>query len=473
MSQWRKTLLLSCAATLTTVAPPSVETAWAQGNTTLRDLQRQLLLIQSQIDELKAEASEEDDGDDIDLKVKWKGAPELSSADGRWKMKMRGRIMADYGNINGDDIASSQGPAGAVDYDESETEFRRARLGIEGQIMGNTKYKFEVDFGDGGGAIDVTDAYLQWKNVFENADITVGQFKTPNSLEEQTSSRYITFMERAQFTDAFGLSRQGGIGIGTGGDNWTVNVGAFGSNLDNGNDELKESLTLAGRVTFAPMLEDDVFIHVGGSFRYRDISEEEETVRYRQRPHAHISNVRYVSTGKIDADKDLFYGGEFATGWGPLAVQAEYARSKVNRPGDGMSDDPSFSGWYVDASYFLTGEKRNYEADDGQFKRVKVINPVNDGGWGAWQIAVRYDALNLNDEDAGVMGGEQSYFIAGINWHLNNYTRLMFNYARVDVDAPVDVDELDEGFPGVSAIIGGTPADNKIDTVTLRAQIDW
>ena len=41
-------------------------------------------------------------GSDLDLKVKWKGAPELSSADGKFKFKVRGRIMTDYNNIDQD-----------------------------------------------------------------------------------------------------------------------------------------------------------------------------------------------------------------------------------------------------------------------------------------------------------------------------------------------------------------------------------
>ena len=50
--------------------------------------------------------------------------------------------------------------------------------------------------------------------------------------------------------------------------------------------------------------------------------------------------------------------------------------------------DPTFNGWYVDASWFLTGETRPYK--DGVFQRVKVKNPVTwskGSGWGAWQIA--------------------------------------------------------------------------------------
>ena len=48
---------------------------------------------------------------------------------------------------------------------------------------------------------------------------------------------------------------------------------------------------------------------------------------------------------------------------------------------------------------------RNYEADAGEFGRVKVKHPVfgGSGGWGAWQIAGRYDAsISATDAARGI-----------------------------------------------------------------------
>jgi phosphate-selective porin OprO/OprP len=131
-----------------------------------------------------------------DLNVVWKGAPELSSADGKYKMKMRGRIFTDWGSISDN--------SGKV---ADTTEFRAARLGIEGIIMRDIKYRFEVDFA--GGNSNVKDAYMEWS--LKPISIAVGQYKVPVSLEEQTSSRYITFIERSGITDAFGFGRNIGI----------------------------------------------------------------------------------------------------------------------------------------------------------------------------------------------------------------------------------------------------------------------
>jgi len=396
----------------------------------VEDLQRQIYLLQAQIDELKANPG--------GLSPKWKAAPQWSE-DG-WKFKVRGRVMADY---NFQDIDLNGGEAST-----HGSEFRRARLGVEGNIMKATKYKFEIDFADN--EVDITDAYLQQK--WGAAKITLGQFKTPNSLEEQTSSRYITFVERHAATDAFGLGRQIGVGAGFGGDNWTFKAGAFGMN---GGDDLdQESYAFAARGTFAPIAEKDKAVHLGAHVRYRGL-EDDDDVRYRVRPGTHRSD-RFVNTGQIDADADLLYGVEAAAVWGPFSIEGEYMRQGVEANGVGV-DDPTFSGWHVDASVFLTGESRSYKAGKGSFGRVKVANPVNEGGLGAWQLAARYDYIDLNDE--GVVGGEQTTYIGGLNWHLNNYTRMMVNYAYADIEDTCSV--------GVCA------DDGDVQSVTFRAQVDW
>ncbi len=390
--------------------------------------------------------------EDGEIKIKWKGAPEISSADGKWKMKLRGRLFMDYANVSGDKTL------GSTHQYVKATEFRTARLGIEGQILGNTKYKFEIDFS--GNEVEIKDAYFQQKGIFGSpVDVTVGQFKTPNSLEEQTSSRYITFMERAAFTDAFGLARQTGIGVSTSGDNWTFKAGAFGENL-NESSNVQEGHTFAGRVTFAPVADGEKAVHLGASVRYRSFSDTDQIARYRQRPQVH-QETRYVSTPKLAADGDLFYGIEAAGVWGPFSIQGEYAMIK---PDLLVGKDPSFGGYYIGASWFITGEHRTYKAAKGAFDRVKVKNPVNEGGYGAWQVAVRYDTLDLND--SGIIGGEQDAIVVGVNWHLNNYTRVMFNYINADIDKV-------PGILGESTIVAGTPVNNTIDAVQVRAQIDF
>ncbi|MGH8579986.1 MAG: OprO/OprP family phosphate-selective porin [Gammaproteobacteria bacterium] len=138
------------------------------------------------------------------------------------------------------------------------------------------------------------------------------------------------------------------------------------------------------------------------------------------------SSGRLVDTGNIPGDVNYFtlFGGELAGIYGPFSVQSEYIRADVDRETGG---DPGFNGYYGYASWFLTGESRNYKADKGVFD-ILPLKPfsLKTGGWGAWEVAVRYSNLDLNDE--GVRGGEIDDLSFALNWYPNPYVRLMANY---------------------------------------------
>ena len=53
-------------------------------------------------------------------------------------------------------------------------------------------------------------------------------------------------------------------------------------------------------------------------------------------------------------------------------------------------------------------------------------------GWGAWEVAARYGAVDLND--GPVRGGEHTSLTLGVNWFLNQNVRLTANYIYNDVD---------------------------------------
>lgn len=422
--------MASCALAALLVSAVAPE-AFAQS---LEDMQRQLATLQQQVTDMQAQMAEAEKAEEENLKVSWKGAPELSSADGDFKMKIRGRLLIDGAFIGQDTSVTG-------DDDVDATEFRAARFGVEGVVMGDVKYTLEADFA--GNSVSLADAYLRYQGW--PVQITVGQHKTPNSLEEQTSSRYITFMERASITDAFGLARQIGISAKYKTGDFMVMGGVYRGSA--GSSDMDEGLTLAARATFGPKIGDKTQLHIGASVRHREIGDDQGMLRYRQRPHQHLAD-RFVATTRI-ADSDMLVGLEAAAVFGPFALQGEYMRLSTDTPVTG-DVEPSFDGFYVSGSWFLTGESRKYSG--GNFSRVSVKSPVNEGGMGAFQLAARFDTIDLSDNP--VMGGTQDSYIFGVNWHLNNYMRLMANY-------------------NISDIEGGVDDGAKIKGLGVRAQVDW
>ncbi len=340
-------------------------------------------------------------------KVSTKGGIKIKSADGKSKFQFGGRVMVDAGYSNED-----------VKALESGTEFRRLRLFAKGQLHKDWGYKVQLDFSDN--KIAIKDAYLQYKPLH----LTVGNFKQPISLEELTSSKYITFMERSLPT-VFSLSHRMGVGIKRGGKNWSGAASIYGGNAKDA-ETGQEGYGFAGRFTFAPLAEKTKAVHFGVALSREEPLDDADTIRFRQRPEFHAASTRLVDTGTIsNIDNIQRYGLEAAAVMGPFSLQAEYLKARVSR--DSGFDDVDFDGSYVTASYFLTGESRPYKAKKGTFGRVKPKSKS-----GAWEVAARYSTIDLND--GTVKGGEEDNWTLGLNWYVNPQVRIMANYIDVDVD---------------------------------------
>ena len=93
------------------------------------------------------------------------------------------------------------------------------------------------------------------------------------------------------------------------------------------------------------------------------------------------------------------------------------------------ADNARFSGYYGYATYMLTGETRPFKG--GNFDRIKPFHELGNGGLGAFEVALRYDHLNLGDTPVAARAGNQaSSMTAGLNWYFNPYAKLMCNWVR-------------------------------------------
>jgi phosphate-selective porin OprO/OprP len=443
---------------------------------TIKALEKQVQDAQAQASAAKSAAAEAGKSD-LDLKVKWKGAPEFSSGDGKFKMKIRGRLQADYNNIDQDFRITGR-------PDVNAAEFRRARLGVEGVVFYTVEYKFEVDFAND--AVSVKDAYLEYTGLAEDLGLRFGNFKTFNTLDDMTSSRFITFMERAALVEAWGFDRQIGAAAIYAKDHFTLSAGIFGPPVSTEEVWMEDVKTGAARITVAPINREvngvHQVVHLGASWRERHGAEDlrisstpqnpinDQFFRYRARgADLHLAD-RFISTPQI-FDRDTFWGLEGAVIFGPWHVVGEYMQLEAEVSPLFVGADPTYEGWYVEAGWFITGETRSYK--HGEFGRIKVKNPVVGGGkgtgWGAWQIAGRYDLLDLTDKALAIPGcslcGEQATWLIGINWWLNDYTRFQFNYNESDIEGGALINAA-----GVSA---NRNEGANIKGFGMRAQVDW
>lgn len=361
-------------------------------------------------------------------------APTFADVGGNFTFKPRGTFQLDY--------AAGHARSGGYDFSNG-TDIRRGRFGFDGTAFKDFKYRIEAEFVKNN--VNLLDAYVQYTAI-PKFQLTVGQHKAPYGLEANTSDAFNTFLERGLANAAFGAvgaERRVGASLGYVTDKLNATVGLFGAGEAVGRNSVTrdEAWSVNGRVTWDPILDTGNVVHLGVS-GYRAGSIPGNALTISERPSSRVDGGLLVSTGtsltagaaapqdgdQIGVRGAQYLGAEAAIVKGPFSVQAEYNRLWVKRYG-GLAT-ANFDGFYVFGSWFLTGESRTFR--NGSVDRVKPFADFDygKGNWGAFELALRYDQLDLTDEDISPLARKGTTWTAGVNWYLNPNTRVVFNYIR-------------------------------------------
>jgi len=364
------------------------------------------------------------------------GAPKFSSDDGRSSMEINGRVFVDGAQLP-KQYSKGRTKDDKVYDSQTGTEIRKAYLGVEGKFWKDWAYDLTVDFAEN--EVDIKDANISYKG-WKNNEITMGQQKPDFGLENSQSSKYSQFMERG-LTDEFSPDRDLGISWHNVQDWGAFTLGAYIPNsIDT--DELgkhrADAYTYIGRITFAPVDLSSQVVHLGASGAYSDYSSK-EVIDFDARPESHLSEKIVGSRDILDPDSTSRYGLEAAySGYGFL-VESEYVATStrgIHEDGPGDRETFDYNAWYVSASYMLTGESHPYSKKKGTFGRVTPDKPLSKGGWGAWEMGLRFSSIDLNDNNYN--GGEMDDITLGLNWYLENNLKVMLNYINYDADNYID-----------------------------------
>ncbi len=395
-----------------------------------QELEQQAELNEGRLESVEARAAKA---------VQFTWGPTLAEPTGAFTFKPRGVIEAD--------AAAFIERKGGYDFNNG-TAFRRARIGFEGSAFKWFNYRVEADFA--GNVVNLTDAYLQYTKIPKTV-LTVGQHKAPFGLESNNSDNYNTFLERGMFTNAFGnAGAERRIGVSAAyAPKETINLafGLFGDNESVGRssvapvtDTPDESWGFNGRAAWEPVFDTGKIIHLGVSGFYRTAlksGDVEDAVRLSDRPNIRVDNGNIADSGVITDARSLRYAGlEAAAAFGPFTMAGEAGRLWVNR--DNGFSDRHFTGFYGYASYFLTGETRPFRG--GNFDRVRPFKELGKDGLGAFEVALRYDSIDLDKTPVlARAGNEASSVTLGLNWYFNPFAKLMVNWVRFSGDnTPLD-----------------------------------
>jgi phosphate-selective porin OprO/OprP len=323
--------------------------------------------------------------------------------------------------------------------------FRRIRLGAQGTIGDSARWVSEVELA--GGNVQPLDVFIGLTSLPGIRELRVGHFREPFSLEGMTGVPFVTFLERSPLNGLDPARNWGVCGYW-----WTDDerlLFAFGTFRDgtalNGNSVGDQNAwAYTGRLTGLPLYEPDGIefrlVHLGAAMSVRNPFDRTVVYNPGRVPSllAVVDNpdTPFLPPVSIPADGQQLYNLQAANVVGPVSFQGEWFGSSIQRTNGG--GNIFLHGFYTQASYFLTGEHRGYDRTRGAFSQVKVQRPVSEkapgSGWGAFELAARYtyyDAASPNLPPS--MDGTTSRAVLqqmelGLNWYLNDNTRLMFNY---------------------------------------------
>lgn len=432
-------------------------------------------------DEKKKQADEEEKkakeaaghpvGSVLTLAPVWRNGLWLESPQKDFTIHVGGTFQFDAGWFAADQLLQSG--AGGVGPFFDGTNFRRARIRLEGAVWEVMEYEFVYEFFNAIADPLVppreatvfytpapTEFWVQFRNLPWLGNVRIGNLKEWFSLEHLTSHRFLEFMERSPLFDsstvsAFNNGYNPGISAyRTWCDEHVFTGGGVYKNVGNtfGFAPADGQLAVTGRIVGLPVWEDDGerLLHIGAAVSHRDPIN--DGVRLRSRPSVRAQPAPLlpilIDTGRIDADSHDLFNIETAAVYGPFTIQAEYTGQFVQEAR--MSGGPNlgtlyFQGAYVQALVFLTREKRPYNRRFFVWNRIEPLEPFFfvDGcgghifGKGAWELGVRYSYLDASDR--AVQAGRLDDVTLGLNWYLNANAKIQFNYditRRGDVPVP-------------------------------------
>ena len=414
-------LAVALATALGTATPAAVA---ADHSAELAALKAQLAELTAKVAELEARTDAQSDiniGTQQNIeniaattpKVETKGGIKVTSPDRKFEASIGGRMHFDAYAFDRDVVATT-----------GTSEFRRARLTLAGKALG-WDYKIEQDFAAGTNLEGLRDAHIS--TALWGGRATIGHFKPYRSMEELTSSNEIPMMERT-FASSSGLFNgrqyQQGVGYQRSADNYTAGFTVF--NLRSPAGPRNEGMGAAGRVTWAPINNDNDTLHFGtwGSLENANQGSADlsAVANYagRRGPVQTIATTTGASRNQVTS-----YGLEAAGAFGPLFFQGEYVNATFGQP---LGRDQDVVTWYLQGSWLINGGHRGYKSATSVFAAPRVTDK------GLWELAARYDTIENRD----IANRRATYVILGVNYYVNANLRFMFNYTLGDNEVSGD-----------------------------------
>lgn len=273
----------------------------------------------------------------------------------------------------------------------------RARLGVVGSIPYDIDYYVMIEYSPftPQNKVHLLDGYVSYTRFSKWAKISLGQFKSPFSLEQNTACSGLYTVNRSEAVNQLaGPQRDLGIMLMGGNDTTMVNysLGLMnGSGMNVVDDNTFKDVV--ARLTLKPV----DFLTIGGSVKFGKINPTDNTQPLN-------------SVNRYAAELQFKYGG--------LLIQSEYILGKDILKS--ASQVPVYGGCGGIVGY-ETKVAGTY-TKDGMWAMASYMTPWN------LEPVVKFDTYNA---DVDQKYQRTNYLTVGFNYYINDYTRLQVNYVNV------------------------------------------
>ena len=367
----------------------------------------------------------------------------MKSGDGRFTMAIRVRFQFDDANFMQDDPTSlhAHSPLAISDL-SSGAVVRRAFFGVEGKAFNDFWYEFRLNGGGSNGSAGsgvtggegdplVSLARVAYMGI-DHFELNVGVIEPAFMFEGTTSSGQLMFLERPEIdniaADTFGAgdcAPRHRSPLPEGQRHHAGRQSGPERRLHRRQDRYQLPATaraatsrpkLLGRASYRFWNDGASNAAIGASGARRLQPRQQrgrlQHAHLQDRPEIRVDGTRLISTGGITAKSAYMYAFDAGVNIDNFFLGGEWAQFDVRRSQAVISgvnfaaDNPTFSGWYVEGSWVITGEPKTYTVsatnnEVGGFGAPKVATPFSWKGdsWGAWELTARYSDTDLNWHD--------------------------------------------------------------------------
>jgi phosphate-selective porin OprO and OprP len=356
--------------------------------------------------------------------------------------------------VDDNDSSSKIGSGIANGSSNNAFRFRRAWITLAGKVY---SFHYHIDYDTVSGSLQR--AWLEHE-LAPHGSLFIGQDKPWASLDEIARNPDTPFLER-NIVSASGVNAAATYSDGvfyewnhralTDNDSLWLGASAVSLHRQTGStDTSTQGSAYNARIAYAPIVEKDAWLHLGGSIIDATAATGSNTAGtnaltasyaygnfYDSNEKLTLANYPVSSTGARPHSRSI--SGELAGAYGPAYLQAEYDDVAFHETGEPNNTVTAYS---ATAAFTLTGETRPYNTQDATYG---AITPAH--AYGAWEIAVRYDEARNGGSD-GVYTGlalagakaalatadKVTLITAGLNYYPNDHVRLVLDYEHGKAD---------------------------------------